>query len=549
MQISLTDFIFLIVGFVVGCFVIWFILKNKLALADMKGRSAGEVERTSLAEQLKANLQEIAGLKTRLTSAEGFSQKLQADLDKESRECAQLAERAKRLADVELLQKETSESAEKLKKEVSNWREANGRLETDLTAKQKRLVELEQAYQQILTVRDSLLKEQAESKSKIAELNTTLDNERTQTDEKLALLNEAREELSNQFKVLANEILDEKSRKFTEQNKTNLDSLLIPLRDKLTSFQAKVEEVYINEGKDRSALMEQVKMLTQLNNTLSQDTQNLTLALKGDRKAQGNWGEIILEDVLEKAGLLEGQHYERQGSVKSEDGQTYVIPDVVIHLPSDRHLVVDAKMTLPDYKLFSSTDDKDERAAALRRHLTSIRTHIKSLSEKNYQALYGLRSLDFVIMFIPIEPAFMVAVTNDRDLFQQAWDRNVLLVSPSTLLFVVRTVAYLWHQEDLSRNAKLISNRGAELYDKLAGFVADLQKVGERIQQAQDSYNEARKKFSEGSGNVIRQAEMLKKLGVKPTKALPGTWAEPSLEEEPLTALTNESIETDGQET
>lgn len=495
-------FLFLAVGLLVGGLVVWLVLKSKLALADANGRAVGEVERTSLAEQLKAASQEIAGFKTRLTDTEERAQILQTDLNKAGRECAQLAERA------------------------------------------TRLIELEQAHRQLSTERDNLLKDQAGFQAKIAELNITLDNERTQSQEKLTLLNEAREQLSNQFKALANEILDEKSKKFTDQNQTNLDQLLKPLKQQLTDFKTKVEEVYVNEGKDRSVLTEQVKQLIHLNNSLSQDAQNLTLALKGDRKAQGNWGEIILDDVLEKAGLYAGQHYERQGGVKSEDGQFHVIPDVVIRLPGDRHLVVDSKMTLPDYRAFASADNEGERAAALKRHLISIRTHIKGLSEKNYQLLYGLKSLDFVVMFVPLEPAFMLAVTNDSELFQQAWDRNVLLVSPSTLLFVVRTVACLWRQEGLSRNAKEISNRGAELYDKLVGFVVDLQKVGERIQQAQDSYNDARKKFSEGKGNVINQAQKLKELGVKPSKALPDQWVGNALEEPP-SATTSESTNDD----
>lgn len=541
MQVSLVHSILFAAGFLAGGFVAWLILRSKLALAGANGRAAGEVERTSLAEQLKAASQEIVGLKARLTDMDARAQKLQIDLDESRRECAQFAERAARLTIVEEAQKETAATAEKLREDVSNWREANGCLTTEVAAKQKRLSELEEAQQQLSTERANLLNDQAGFKAKIAELNTILDKERTQTQEKLTLLDEAREQLSNQFKALASEILDEKSKKFTEQNQVNLSQLLNPLQEKIKTFQAKVEEVYVNEGKDRSALVEQVKILTQLNNTLSQDTQNLTLALKGDRKTQGNWGEIILDDVLEKAGLLRGQHYERQGSITSEDGQAHVIPDVVVHLPGDRHLVVDSKMTMPDYRAFASAENEDERAAALKRHLTSVRTHIKGLSEKNYQTLYGLKSLDFVVMFVPLEPAFMLAVTNDRELFQQAWDKNVLLVSPSTLLFVVRTVAYLWRQEGLSRNAKDIANRGAELYDKLVGFVADLQKVGERIQQAQDSYNDARKKFSEGSGNVIRQAEILKKLGVKPSKPVPLQWVESAMEE-PLPALTKESI-------
>jgi DNA recombination protein RmuC len=364
-----------------------------------------------------------------------------------------------------------------------------------------------------------------------AALSATLDQERIQAREKLALFQEMREQFSrqseDQFKVLAGEILDEKSRKFTEQNQMNLGQLLTPLRENIKTFQAKVEEVYVNESKDRSALMAQVAALSQLNTTLNQETQNLTRALKGDRKAQGNWGEILLDDVLSRAGLRAGQHYQRQGGIQGEGGR--VIPDVVINLPFDRHLVVDSKMTLPDYRLFSDTEDDAERAAALKRHLVSIRAHIHGLSEKNYQTLYGLQSLDFVVMFVPLEPAFMLAVTHDSELFAYAWDRNVLLVSPSTLLFVVRTVAYLWRQEDIGRNAKEIATRGADLYDRLVGFVGDLQKVGERIGQAQESYDEARKKLGEGKGNVIRQAEMLKNLGVKPTKALPPQWVEPAL--------------------
>lgn len=491
MQVSIAHLVFLAVGSLAGGLVAWLLLKGKLALADANGRAVGEVERTSLAEKFEAASQDITDLKGRLAEADGLAQDLQNKLNQASGECAQSVDRAKRLADVE--------------KE-----------------------------------RDGLLNAQAGFQVMIAELNNTLDNERTQIPEKLALLDASREQLSNQFKVLASEILDKTSTKFTEQNQTKLGELLDPLKTQLTEFKSKVEEVYVNEGKDRSALTEQVNQLLKLNNTLSQDAQNLTLALKGDRKSQGNWGEIILDDVLEKAGLRAGQHYERQGSVKSDDGQSHVIPDVVIHLPSDRHLVVDSKLTLPDYRAFADAANDEDRAAALKRHLISIRAHIRGLSEKNYQTLYGLKSLDFVVMFIPLEPAFMLAVTNDAELFQDAWNKNVLLVSPSTLLFVVRTVAYLWRQEDLSRNAKEISLRGAELYDKLVGFSADLLNVGEKLKQAQGCYNDARMKLSEGKGNVIRQAEMLKKLGVQPSKQLPRTLVEPALEE-PLATLTRET--------
>jgi DNA recombination protein RmuC len=258
----------------------------------------------------------------------------------------------------------------------------------------------------------------------------------------------------------------------------------------------------------------------ELNQTLSRDAANLTSALKGSAKTQGNWGELILERVLEASGLRKGFEYHVQDSQLSEDGRR-LQPDVVIDLPEQRKLVVDAKVSLVAYDRFTAAATDDERLAHARQHLDSVRTHVKGLSEKRYQALYGLKSLDMVVMFVPIEPAFMLAVTHDETLFMEAWQRNVLLVSPSTLLFVVRTIAHLWRQEAQSRNAQDIAKRGAELYDKLANFVADLQKVGAKLKDAQSAYDDAEKKLVAGKGNVIRQAEMLKALGVKSAKALP----------------------------
>lgn len=356
--------------------------------------------------------------------------------------------------------------------------------------------------------------------TQIATLNTQLAQERNQNIEKIALLQNAREELSSQFKNLATDILEEKSKRFSEQNQQSLGQLLEPLKTRLQEFQGKVEQVYVQEGKDRSALAEQVRQLMELNRTVSQEANNLTRALKGSNKTQGNWGELILERVLETAGLRKGEEFDVQESHTTGDGKR-LQPDVVLHLPEDRHLVIDAKATLVAYEDYASAEDDKHRDTALKRHLDAVRAHIKGLSDKNYQDLYGLKSLDFVLMFIPIEPAFMLAVTHDRDLFMDAWNKNVLLVSPSTLLFVVRTVASLWRQEAQNRNAQDIAKRGAELYDKLAGFVEDMDSLGNRLTQAQKDYDGAISKLSTGRGNLIRQAEMLKKLGVKPNKAIP----------------------------
>lgn len=356
--------------------------------------------------------------------------------------------------------------------------------------------------------------------SALAASQAALDAERAQGAEKLTLLQGAREEMSHQFRSLAADILDEKSKKFVELNRTTLATLLSPLQGELAGFRQKVEEVYVNESKDRSALAEQVRALSDLNGTLRNETTNLTRALKGDSKAQGDWGEMLLDRLLDSAGLMEGTHYTRQGQHMDAAGNR-VIPDVVLHLPQSRHMVVDSKVTVTAYSEFADATDDATKAEFLRAHLVSVRQHIKGLSEKNYQALYGVESLDFVVMFMPLEGAFMAALTSDRELFQFAWDRNVLLVSPSTLLFVVRTIAHVWRQEAQSRNAQDIADRGGKLYDKFVAFAADLSKVGESLEKAQGSYDEAFRKLSAGSGNLVGQAEKLKKLGVRASKSLP----------------------------
>lgn len=394
-----------------------------------------------------------------------------------------------------------------------------------LEAEAMRVPVLEEKLAQSELLLTTARQQAADLRETSGRISTELKAEREQSEQKLALLLEAKESLTDQFKNLANEILEEKSKRFSEQNQTSLGLLLDPLKLKIAEFQTKVEDVYVKEGRDRTALAEQVRQLMDLNQSLSLDAKNLTRALKGSSKTQGNWGELVLERVLEASGLRKGEEYDVQESHTRDDGSR-AQPDVVIHLPEDRHLVVDAKVSLTAYEDLSTSEDECDRQAATKRHLESIRTHMRGLSEKNYQALYGLKSLDFALMFVPIEPAFMLAVSHDRELFMDAWQRNVLLVSPSTLLFVVRTVAHLWRQEAQNRNAQEIAKRGAELYDKLVGFVEDLESLGGRLKQAQKDYDAAHNKLTGGRGNVIRQAEMLKELGVKPSKMLPSAMVE-----------------------
>jgi DNA recombination protein RmuC len=406
------------------------------------------------------------------------------------------------------------------------------RLGERLTASQEDTKRLTIEKENLAALRDQLNAEQQRLSNQVAELTSNLESERTQNVEKIELLKNAEEQLSNRFKTLASEILEEKSKRFTELNQTNLKDLLDPLKVKITEFQGQVNDVYVKEGKDRSALAEQVKQLMALNNQLSKDAHNLTSALKGQAKTQGNWGEFILERVLETSGLRKGHEYDVQESHNREDGSR-AQPDVVVHLPEDRHLIVDAKVSLKAYEEYANAETDHQREPAMKHHLDSVRGHIKDLSGKNYQQLYGLKSLDFVLMFIPVEPAFMLAIAHDSDLWQDAWKKNVLLVSPSTLLFVLRTVAHLWRQEQQGRNAQEIASQGGKLYDKLVGFVEDMENLGTKLKQAQTAYDGAYNKFKEGKGNVIRQAEELKKLGVKPAKHLPQKLIDSALDELP----------------
>ena len=521
------------IGLAVGLTVAWLFLRKRISDAENTARSAGQVELALLHERLATATEEVKRLHGELVDSAQQAENIRQQLAASRNETAQLAERASRVPVLEAALQTAAANAEEQSQQISALHQRLGSAESTLTGQLQEIARLTDESRELTVRRDSLLVELQSLHAQFTEVSTILDGERRQNEEKLALLNEAREQLSHQFKALANEILEEKARRFTEQNQTNIGQLLEPLKVKLSEFQGKVEEVYVQEGKERSALAAQVKHLMDLNRQLSDDAHNLTRALKGSSKTQGNWGEMILEKILESSGLRRGQEYDVQESHTREDGSR-AQPDVIIHLPEERHIVVDAKVSLTAYEEYVNAEDDAGRDAALKRHLDSVRGHIRGLSEKNYQDIHGVRSLDFVLMFIPVEPAFMLGISQDNELWQDAWKRNVLLVSPSTLLFVVRTVAHLWRQEQQNRNAQEIARRGAELYDKLVGFVEDLKGVGNRLAQAQSDYDKAYGKFVSGKGNVIRQAEMLKGLGVKPGKPMPAEVLDAAMEEPAL---------------
>lgn len=357
-------------------------------------------------------------------------------------------------------------------------------------------------------------------KSDLAEIKTQLFSEKKYSEEKLELLKDAKNQLTMEFKSIANGIFEEKTNKFTEQSKTNLDLILNPFREQMHEFRKKVEDVYINESKERHVLAEHIKNLTDLNKLVSKETVNLTNALKGENKTQGNWGELILERALELSGLKNGIEYETQISYKDDDGNKF-IPDVVVHLPDNKDIIIDSKVTLLDYERSVNADVDDEREIALCAHVAAVQNHINQLSNKAYDSLSGIKSLDFVLMFMPIEAAFISAIRKDPSLFEYAFRKRIILVSPSTLLVTLKTVQNIWQNEYQNRNTQEIVKKAADLYDKFVGFTESLFEVKKSISSATDSCEKAIKQLTEGKGNITGRIESFRKMGVTPKKQIP----------------------------
>jgi DNA recombination protein RmuC len=367
--------------------------------------------------------------------------------------------------------------------------------------------------------------------AKLSELETRLEDERRNADEKLALLQEARDQLKLEFQNVANKIFEDKSQKFTEQNRDNIEGVLKPMREQLMDFKKKVEDVYDKESKDRVSLLNEIIHLKTLNERISGDAVNLTNALKGQSKTRGSWGEMILERVLEESGLQKGREYEIQTMYASEEGQRRH-PDVIVHLPEGKDIVIDSKVSLIAYEKYCTADKEETRDKRLKEHISSVRTHIKALSGKRYEELEGIRTLDFVLMFLPIEGAFWTAIDCEQGLFNEAFDKNIMLVSPSTLLATLRIISNIWRYEDQNKNALIIAKKAGDLHDKFVGFIEALDEVGQKIDKARDSYQTARNRLIEGRGNLVRRSIELRQLGVKAQKELPEGLIAQALEEE-----------------
>ena len=374
-----------------------------------------------------------------------------------------------------------------------------------------------------IAIKSELTNERQKSEDAIRQLTTyvaELDNAKKQMADKTQELEQIQKRLTVEFEVVANRILKEHSSEFTTLNQKNIGEILSPLKDKITTFEKKVEESYEKSLRDQIDLKTELKKLQDLNHKISTDAQNLTNALKGDVKKQGNWGEVILERVLERSGLTPGREFEREVVDENSDGKT-IRPDVIIHLPDKKHLIVDSKVSLVAYERLVNEQSDELRIQHLADHLKSLRSHIKMLSDKHYPTAKNLNSPDFVLLFLPIESSFSTAIQEDQELFNYAWDNKVVIVSPSTLLATLRTIASIWKQENQTKNALEIASLGASLYDKFVNFVQDLEKVGKGIENAQTNYSNAVNKLHTGKGNLVRTSEKLKDLGIKTQKALP----------------------------
>lgn len=360
-----------------------------------------------------------------------------------------------------------------------------------------------------------------EELTQIAALKTEKNFLQEKLENQIQQTEELQKKLTTEFENIANRVMKQRTEEFTVSNQKSIGDLLNPLKEKITSFEQKVQSTYEKELRERVSLGEELKKLTEMNRQMSQDATNLTNALKGDAKKQGNWGEVILERVLERSGLTLGQEYRREDVVEGSSGEV-IRPDVIIYLPDNKHIIVDSKVSLVAYERYVSADDDTIREKAIKEHILSIRNHVKGLSEKNYQNARNINTPDFVLLFMPIEAAFAAAVQSDPELFSYAWEKHIVIVSPTTLLATLRTIASIWKQENQTKNAQEIARLSGTLYDKLVGFAEDMEKIKLNIDRADKAYDEALKKLKDGKGNVIRTAEKIKELGAKTgNKSLP----------------------------
>ena len=544
--------------------------ENELAAANVHARRLSELQDELAAERSTANELhgQIRELDSRRAALETQVRHLAVQAEESGRLKTESAALQKELADARVQNERLATQAEESSALKNSYAAELGRLKTDCAALQKELADARVQNERLATQAEessalknsyaaelgrlktesaALQKELADARVQNRHLATRIEQEQQAQQEKLALLDEARDALGSRFQNLANQILEEKSRRFSEQNREQLDILLNPLSEKLGGFSQLVQNTYEKEAKERLTLENELKRLQQLNSRLHEDAAALTRALTGSRnKTQGNWGEMILESVLEHSGLQKGREYAVQAaSVQTQDdGSTRRLqPDVLVNLPDGKQIVIDSKVSLTDYVRYTQAQSDDEARAHLAAHVQSVRRHIAQLAEKKYSDIDGLKTLDFVFMFIPVEPAYLLALQQDGSLFQECFDKRIMPAGPSTLLATLRTVANIWRNEQQNRNALAIAEEGGRLYDKFAGFVETLQSVGKNIEQAQTAYHKALGQLKDGRGNLITRAQKLHKLGVKAGKQIDRNLLEEAEENETAALIAADKTE------
>ena len=477
----------------------------------------------ALDEELHRELRNREELERSLEQERILNATLQSRLEQQQEQSAKQEEREREW----LAERQKFENSQtRLESSLEEERIANAALTARVEELGRSLTRVEELEKLLQSEREKNLALEKE----LSELRTRLEEEREQSRLRLEELKAARESMQKEFKLLAAKVLEENSRRFGEVSRSGVEQVLKPLQQQVNEFRQRIEKVHSEETKGMATLMHEIRHLKELNQQISEDAVNLTKALRGESKQQGIWGEMVLERVLEASGLREGEEYEREVSLQDDESRRFR-PDVVVHLPDQRDIIVDAKTSLVAYERYVNAENDEERRLYARHHLDAVKNHIDRLSDKSYTALEGVHTLDFIFMFMPIEGALMLALQEDPSLYDKAFAKHIVLVSPTTLLVALRAVENTWRRERQNRNALEIARRAGALYDKFVGFAEDLERVGKQLDTLHKSYDSAWKKLSEGRGNIVRQIEGLRELGARASKQIPKKLADEALEE------------------
>jgi DNA recombination protein RmuC len=503
----------------VGVLIAALILRGQAAAAREQGRSEVAAELVAASERARSLDAELERLKAQHATTTGHAQTLQEELQQRKNQLSALHERATRIPKLEADCTALADKLDAEKNRSAEQREASGRLAAELEAERETVKRLRSDLQSEKVRGDELdVKHQAVSQQ-LTQVRAEFDGETKKSAEKLALLLQAKQELSDQFKTLATEILEEKSKRFAEQNQTHLSQLINPLKERITEFKTKVEEIHNKDTEQQATLRTELTQLKELNRQMTQEAHGLATALKGQAKMQGNWGELVLGNVLDRSGLRDGKDFKREVSFTTEDGRKR--PDVIIYLPQSKHLIIDAKVSLNAYTRYVNAEDDLERQQALQEHVKAVGSRIQELSNRAYFELPGLNTPEMVFMFIPIESAFVEALRADESLFQKAIEQNVLVATPTTLLTSLNIVRQLWRFEEQNAHTAELADRAGKVYKKLVSFLGSMEAVGAQLERAKESFAKAMGQLYTGKGNLINQAKEFERLGVSVQSPLP----------------------------